>query len=351
MRALPTPCRVEPPRRAARVPIQTLELKNFTAFREARLDLSPGVNVFVGTNATGKTHAMKAMYALARGAQEWRAERPGVVERFIGVFRVSTGALVNLQQAGSAAPLARVVMNANRGRLNLHFGDTGGSVGPLPAHFQLATVFIPSREGLSLYEGFIAAYTKRELSLDQTYFDLAVALNASPLKEPLSDELTAAVRTLERILGGTVELDGPRFYVRYADGTLLEAHLVSEGMRKVATLLRLILNGEIARDSVLFWDEPEANLNPQLAVEMARLIAQLATIGVQVIVSSHDYLLTETLAMLAQREGGPAARFFSFVREADGVTVQGADSLDDLTSNPIREEFLRHYDRINGIDP
>lgn len=351
MRALPTPCRVEPPRRAARVPIQSLELKNFTAFREARLDLSPGVNVFVGTNGTGKTHAMKAMYALARGAQEDSTGSTGVFGRFIGVFRVGISELGKLQRSGPNAPRAKVEVLANNITADINIDGSIGSSSPRQANLGLAATFLPSREGLSLYEGFIAAYTKRELSLDQTYFDLAVALNATPLKEPLSEELTAAVRKLEGILGGTVELDGPRFYVRYADGTLLEAHLVSEGMRKVATLLRLILNGEIARDSVLFWDEPEANLNPQLAVEMARLIAQLATIGVQVIVSSHDYLLTETLAMLAQREGGPAARFFSFVREADGVTVQGADSLDDLTSNPIREEFLRHYDRINGIDP
>jgi hypothetical protein len=39
-------------------------------------------------------------------------------------------------------------------------------------------IFLPSREALAMYEGFIAAYQARELSFDETYFDLAVSLSA-----------------------------------------------------------------------------------------------------------------------------------------------------------------------------
>jgi ABC-type branched-subunit amino acid transport system ATPase component len=35
----------------------------FTAFDDLSLDLSPGIDVFVGTNGTGKTHLMKLGYA------------------------------------------------------------------------------------------------------------------------------------------------------------------------------------------------------------------------------------------------------------------------------------------------
>ena len=38
-----------------------VELENFTAFRSLKLDLSPGVNVLVGANGTGKTHLMKVV--------------------------------------------------------------------------------------------------------------------------------------------------------------------------------------------------------------------------------------------------------------------------------------------------
>jgi recombinational DNA repair ATPase RecF len=44
--------------------LDRLELENFTVFREVNLDFSPGLNVFVGPNATGKTHILKLLYAV-----------------------------------------------------------------------------------------------------------------------------------------------------------------------------------------------------------------------------------------------------------------------------------------------
>ena len=40
-----------------------VKLKRFTAFEDLDLTLSPGINVLVGANGTGKTHLMKACYA------------------------------------------------------------------------------------------------------------------------------------------------------------------------------------------------------------------------------------------------------------------------------------------------
>ena len=37
--------------------------KQFTAFRDVAIDISPGINVFIGANGTGKTHVLKAIYA------------------------------------------------------------------------------------------------------------------------------------------------------------------------------------------------------------------------------------------------------------------------------------------------
>ena len=40
-----------------------VRLERFTAFEELDLELSPGINVLVGANGTGKTHLMKVCYA------------------------------------------------------------------------------------------------------------------------------------------------------------------------------------------------------------------------------------------------------------------------------------------------
>ena len=69
-------------------------------------------------------------------------------------------------------------------------------------------------------------------------------------------------------------LDDGRFYLKTQTGKL-EAHLVAEGMRKLAMIARLIATGSLIGTGSLFWDEPEANLNPKVIKQVARTILQL----------------------------------------------------------------------------
>ena len=47
--------------------ITELNLRNFTTFEKLDLSFSPKINVIIGENGTGKTHALKAAYALCSG--------------------------------------------------------------------------------------------------------------------------------------------------------------------------------------------------------------------------------------------------------------------------------------------
>ena len=43
--------------------ITAVKLNQFTAFRRLELEASPGINIFIGANSTGKTHLLKVIYA------------------------------------------------------------------------------------------------------------------------------------------------------------------------------------------------------------------------------------------------------------------------------------------------
>ena len=43
--------------------ITCIRLENFTAFAALDQHFSPGVNIIIGTNGTGKTHLLKILYA------------------------------------------------------------------------------------------------------------------------------------------------------------------------------------------------------------------------------------------------------------------------------------------------
>ena len=212
-----------------------------------------------------------------------------------------------------------------------------------------ACIFLPAREVLSIYPGFIAAYKARELAFDESYFDLCVALSALPLRGERGDEAAALSMPISEHLGAKVVLSQDSFYLRSDDG-VIEAHLVAEGYRKVAALMHLITNGSVSKDGVLFWDEPETNLNPRLTKVVAEFLFRLASNGVQLIIATHDYLLTNELSLHAEYRTDAARqapiRFFAFSRGADrSVSVQPGNTLAELADNPIMEEFEALYDR------
>ena len=106
-------------------------------------------------------------------------------------------------------------------------------------------IFIPPREVLSLFPGFVSLYDKRELSFDCTYRDLCAALD-TPLLRNLDLKRTALLAPIEKVLRGRVILDGGRFYIDLPGGKM-EAPLLAAGLRKLAMLTQLIRNGSLSR--------------------------------------------------------------------------------------------------------
>ena len=43
--------------------IKRIKFQNYTVFEDQQMEFSPGINVIIGENGTGKTHLMKALYA------------------------------------------------------------------------------------------------------------------------------------------------------------------------------------------------------------------------------------------------------------------------------------------------
>ena len=88
------------------------------------------------------------------------------------------------------------------------------------------------------------------------------------------------------------------FYLKPGNQAKLEFNLVAEGLRKIALLWQLIKNGTLEKGAVLFWDEPEANINPKFIPELVKILLMLQEDGVQVFVSTHDYFLAKYFDVL-----------------------------------------------------
>lgn len=347
---------------ATGIKINTVTLKAFSVFENAELKFCTGVNVLIGTNATGKSHLMKAVYSMLKASEKspWKTDnealnyRVQLLAKLTKVFR---------PQDESVGRLVKRTVGRKSG--SVHVGFTGGgkltfsatTVGKLitARNGEVVTeaepsLFIPSREVLSFHSSLIAAYESTNIRFDETYFDLAKALAAPTLLGTRARQAAQLVSGLEKVLGGKVfEAKDGSLHLRNKHGDF-EPHLLSEGWRKLASLCRLILNGSLMENGFLFWDEPEANLNPEMIVMVAKMLRLLAASGVQVFISTHDYLLTRHLSLAAEYPTQMAKaesceiRFFGLTSLNGAVTVKSADTLSDLDDNPILKEFAALYD-------
>lgn len=324
------------------MPLKRLAISKFTAFESLEVDFSPGINVIIGPNSTGKSHLMKLAYGLHRALEANTVEDLSL--RLQGLFKPD--AIGRLVRRAPGRRTAAVEASFDEGQVSF----TLSSLGKLNPKFSRTrepakAVFLPSRELLAMYEGFIQAYENRELSFDETYFDGCKALSGVALRGPRGERAAALAAPIYDALGGTVVLNGNRFYVKRKDGDL-EAHLLSEGLRKIGSLAHLIANGSLRENGVLFWDEPEANLNPQLVTRVVAFLLALARQGVQVILSTHDHLLTRRLSLAAEYPHDPpvAIQFVSLYSTESGVASESAALLPRLQHNPILDEFARYFD-------
>jgi hypothetical protein len=90
------------------------------------------------------------------------------------------------------------------------------------------SVFLPTREVVSIFPGFIASYQRRESSFDRTFYDLCVALDAKPLRGPRDAKRARLLAPIKEVLGGRVVNDNGRFYLKSPDGDM-EAPLRRRG--------------------------------------------------------------------------------------------------------------------------
>ncbi len=331
--------------------IESVVLEEFSGFAPQKFDFCPGLNVLIGINGSGKSHLMKLLYSIWKTWEVHGEAETGDLEIFLkqklaSVFKPQGNKLERLVRRRRGQNTAKVSLSGAGQTLEFQISAKGVSIGQHhPTHIEDNAIFLPSREVLAMYAGFIHAYQNRILSFDETYFDLCVAMSGSTLRGVPKEEASALAKPLEKILGGKVRLEGDEFKVKLKNGDM-ESHLLAEGLRKIASVIHLIRNGTLGRKSILFWDEPEANLNPQLVVKVVETLLALAASGMQIFIASHDFLMTHELSLRAEYKKNKAPmRFFSLYPSEEGVIHSSGEVLAELERNTILDEFSAHYDR------
>jgi hypothetical protein len=214
--------------------------------------------------------------------------------------------------------------------------------------FSDEVVFFPTKEMLSMFPGFAGLYRDREMSIDETYYDLCLALEKPPLRGRRFDEVNFLLAPVEEILGGSIRIENGRFYLVQEGVGKFEIPLVAEGFRKLGAVAYLLANGTLAKQSILFWDEPETNLNPAYMAKVAELLVAIARNGTQVFAATHSLFIMRELSMLLGRtENTDVKRCFIALESAESGAVAksggSAEEIEPITALDAEIEQSQRY--------
>lgn len=377
--------------------IAGIEIENFTAFGNLDIPLSPRINVIIGSNGTGKTHLLKAIYALAIASQPSSAVEGSekdanaqLTNKLLRVFSPGESRIGALRARGAAGGARLCLKGSDDTRVAISFNSNSRCVQvekDARSEAQSRPVLIPTKEVLSLVRAMQDTNHDRttvEMIFDDTYLDLAVFL-ANPGFEDEAATLSAdprlsnIVRELVALVGGRYRWANeggfhfePGVYEErgdpdrsrakaaqmYQDSTVLRfkakggeplsSSMTAEGYRKIGVLHRLLCNGSINPGStgILLWDEPEANLNPALMKEVVQVLLELSRNGQQIILATHDYVLLKWFDLLMDSGKEDHIRFHALCRDAetDRLTVETSENYSLISKTAISDTFAQLFD-------
>ncbi|MDR1193030.1 MAG: AAA family ATPase [Peptococcaceae bacterium] len=292
--------------------ITRVEIRDFLVFKgDFAADFCPGVNVLIGRNGSGKTTLMKFMYFCC----DLAGSRP------VGKY-FDANASIDLPNTGG------IFMGGGRNADGL---------------YKLPAVYIPTDEILSRSKGFLALNNEREMPFDQTLIDIL-----SKAELPVTRKITPnAAKTLDKIkaeIDGEVIYENDTFYVVKSDLSKLPFSFEASGFRKLGLLWKLLRNGLLESGSVLFWDEPESSVNPELIPILVDILLELQRGGVQIFAATHSYDVARWFELNKKSED--TLRYLNLRKDGDQIVADVANDYISLDGNSIEEAGDKLYSRV-----
>ncbi|WP_028324417.1 AAA family ATPase [Desulfatirhabdium butyrativorans] len=326
--------------------LEKIKFEKFTAFEKLEVKFSPGINIFIGENGTGKTHILKAAYAACDIAKS----KGGFADKINHVFYPSgkqIGRLIK-RSSTSSKGFVEITRKLHEKSINLRLSLSNHTTKPENAKVSGSTkawietpieaAYIPVKDMMANAPGFRSLYEEREIHFEEIYVDIIRKAFLPVLKGPTDKQRKQLLENLQDAMDGKVVAKNEEFFLRNKQGEL-EFTLLAEGFRKLGLLWLLIQNGTLLNGSAFFWDEPETNLNPKLMKAIVGILLELQRIGVQIFLTTHDYVILKEFDL--QSQAGDQIIFHSLFRnqESGEIECTSTSNYGEIAPNAIDDTF------------
>lgn len=286
--------------------ISHVKFHHFSQFEQLEIEFARHINIISGETSVGKTHLMKALYSIGKTLYDYETVKHSnkrlenkLEEKFKGVFHSDD--IVQLITHGEKKASCEV--NWTNGKvLHCQFSDDSISIVQYNEEKDRPKfVYLPVKEIISATTAFSHLYEQFKLPFEETYRDLSKMLSHDS-KQSFVEYGKQVLSLLEEALNGKTVCENDCFYLMTHSGEKIDMGLVAEGYRKLATFMRLVENGTITENSIIFWDEPEANMNPKMVPLIKNLLVAFAKMGAQIFITTHSYFLIQELSLFSEYE-------------------------------------------------
>lgn len=331
--------------------IESVELRNFTVFENLKVNFSKGINIITGENGTGKTQLLKAIYADIQISKSKNIED---ISKYFKSVNINNSFFVK-----QLKPLFLEVKDSSfgnesdkqylMGKIELNINGIKSTFGSdeecsyeisYPAK-EINCTFIPAKDMLTHSKGLVSMADKfNEFPFDKTLIDIVKIASQWKLREIPKIALNI-LPILEKMMDGKVVIENEEFYIEKNNGDMVNFAIEAEGLKKIGLLWQLLMNENITENSVLLWDEPEANINPRFIPDLVEILVELQRNGVQIFLTTHDYIFAKYFEV--KRHENDEIMYYSLYKTNAGVMCESSESFGELKNNSIMDTFIQLY--------
>lgn len=332
--------------------IDKVQLKNYGMIQEFSSDQFSNINLIIGENGTGKTFLLKALYSAVRSLEEYKRGddvkpiNEVISEKLRWTFQVER--LGDMVSKSSEDGLSLDIQLGND-RLNYQFSQgasvkVGTAIAPNKGKAG-NSVFLPAKEVLSLFSVILKSReVDKVFGFDDTYYDLAKALRISPSRGRNYTVFANSRKLVSDVIDGKVEYDeaSGKWFYKNRKNQKFSIGATSEGVKKIAIMDRLLANGYLDHNSILFIDEIESALHPQAVCQFLDMMDTIANgMGIQVFIASHSYFVIKKLCLAALKKAGT----ISCISMDKGQAPRVYDLHDGMPQNSIIDTSIKLYEQ------
>lgn len=326
-------------------PILPDELEQYELHHRARIAIKPGITGMWQVSGRSDITDFEEIVRLdTEYISEWNI---GLDIKIL----FNRTAVIRIAAKESETDRDRILSASFHGKTKKWDAEVTGEDGWENSFADMSSIFIPAKEILSHSYNLNAATEKNNVRFDDTYLDIinAAKINISAGRNSASKE--AMLKIIEKMTQGTVVYDEKKdeFYLK-SGNSKQEFNLVAEGIRKMALLWQLVKNGTLEKGSVLFWDEPEANVNPLYISIIVDLLLELQRKDVQIFISTHDYMLASYFEVKKTAEDHLLYHSLSHSGKKAVLEYEKSERFSELKNNKIIEAFNKLLDEIYNME-